>query len=108
MRSRGGDAGEDRADMSRRVSTQRIDRTITGNTTPPPSIRRWAHGGSPSACPFLRRAGATANRISSPTDATTAAETTNMNHHRLAIRLAPGPRGVRVEGEVPHPASDAP
>src|SRR6266545_215522 len=37
------------------------------------------------------------------TTATTSADTQNMNHHRPAMRCAPGPSGCSVEGEVsPH------
>jgi hypothetical protein len=39
-------------------------------------------------------------RRSAVTVATTTADTQNMNHHKPAMRRAPGPSGCSIEGEL--------
>src|SRR5439155_10312982 len=99
--SRARPGGDDRACMSWRVRTHRIDSTRTGNTTPPPTTRFLAQVGvaSGSGC-RRRRQGRTPTRITAPTNTTTAADTENMNHHRPAMRAEPGPCGSRTDGAV--------
>src|SRR6266542_4359539 len=96
--------GCDSADMSESVNAHRTARTATGTTTPPRMTRRPAQRGVPlSRVVLLRLPGSTPMRISAVTTATTRADTQNMNHHRPAMRCAPGPSGCSVEGEVsPH------
>src|SRR6266545_4618044 len=96
--------GCESADMSESVITHRTARTTTGTTTPPRTTRRPAQRGVPlSRVARLLLPGRTPIRIRAVTTATTSADTQNMNHHRPAMRCAPGPSGCSVEGEVsPH------
>src|SRR5437660_8009172 len=84
--------------MSCRVRSQSTVSTITGKTRPPTRTRLRAHRGTVSGSLAGPRRGLMPNRRRTPTSTITNAEMANMNHHRPAMRTAPGPLGLTVEG----------